>query len=62
MNVKQNKKLIIAIIIAVAALILLGYFIMRFAAKSGQSSGEIFLYGEKHSNKDISLPGGYQFL
>lgn len=53
MKAKQNKKLIIAIIIAVAALILLGYFIMRFAAKSGQSSGEIFLYGEKHSNKDI---------
>lgn len=53
MEAKRNKKVIIAIKIAAVALIFLGYFVMRFTSKRGQSSGEIFLYGEKHSNKDI---------
>ena len=53
MKAKRNKKMIIAIAIAVVALIILGYFIMRFFAKRGQSSGEIFLYGEEHSVENI---------
>lgn len=53
MKTKRSKKVVIAITIAVAALIILGYFAMRFTAKSGQSSGEIFLYGEQHSVEKI---------
>lgn len=48
---KRSKK--VAITLAIVALIFLGYFAMRFAVKSGQSSGEIFLYGEKHASEDI---------
>ena len=53
MEAKRNKKVVIAIVVAVAALILLGCFSMWFAAKSERSSGEIFLYGEQHSVGDI---------
>ena len=53
MEAKRSKKMIIAITIAVVALIILGFFAMRFFAKRGQSSGEIFLYGEEHSVENI---------
>ncbi|MEY8395694.1 hypothetical protein AALB64_12880 [Lachnospiraceae bacterium 45-P1] len=53
MRVNRNKKVIIAVTIVVSFLIFLGYLVIRFAAKSGQSSGGIFLYGEKHSVNDI---------
>lgn len=53
MKVNRNKKVIIAVTIAVSFLIFLGYLVIRFATKSRQSSGEIFLYGEKHSVNDI---------
>lgn len=50
---KEKRGWKITAAIAAAALILLGYFAVQFAAKSRQSSGEIFLYGELHSDKDI---------
>lgn len=53
MKVKRNKNVILATTTSVVMLIFLGYFVIRFATKSGQSSGEIFLYGEKHSVSDI---------
>ena len=55
MKANPGKKAIISVTIAaaLAALILLGYFMMRFTARKGQSSGEIFLYGETHSVENI---------
>lgn len=53
MEAKQSRKMIIAISIAVVALIISGFFAMRFFAKRGQSPGEIFLYGEEHSAANI---------
>ncbi len=53
MKAKRSKKAIVAITVAVVALVLLGYLALRFAAKSGRSSGEIFLYGENHSVEEI---------
>ncbi len=55
MKAKQSKKALItiAITVAVLILILLGYSAMEFAAKNSHSSGEIFLYGEIHSVKNI---------
>ena len=49
---------------AAVTLIFLGYFAMRFITKRGQSSGEIFLYGEEHSvenilNKEFELWSSY---
>lgn len=64
MNAKRSKKVIIAITMAAVTLIFLGYFAMRFITKRGQSSGEIFLYGEEHSvenilNKEFELWSSY---
>lgn len=55
LKANPGKKAIISVTIAaaLAALILLGYFMMRFTARKGQSSGEIFLYGETHSVENI---------
>ena len=53
MEAKRSRKMIIAISIAVVALIISGFFAMRFFAKRGQSPGEIFLYGEEHSVDNI---------
>ncbi|MCI9507620.1 MAG: hypothetical protein HFF62_13810 [Oscillospiraceae bacterium] len=49
METKRNRKAIPAITLAVVLLIFAGWFAMRFSIKSGQSSGEIYLYGEEHS-------------
>ena len=49
METKLNRKAIPAITLAVVLLIFAGWFAMRFSIKSGQSSGEIYLYGEEHS-------------
>lgn len=64
MNAKRSKKVIIAITMAAVTLLFLGYFAMRFITKRGQSSGEIFLYGEEHSvenilNKEFELWSSY---
>lgn len=66
MSTKRNRKaaIIILTVIAVTALIFLGYIlllskfrpgnsIMQSASESGQSSGKIFLYGEEHSVQSI---------
>ncbi len=53
MKTRRSKKTILAITIAIAAVLFLGYFAMKFATKSGQPSGKIFLYGEKHASKEI---------
>ncbi len=50
---KRVKLAAIIIAIAVAALLFIGYFTMQPAVSSRQSSGEIFLYGEKHSVENI---------
>lgn len=43
----------IMVTITVVILILVGYFVIHSKTKSGQSSGEIFLYGETHSVEAI---------
>lgn len=56
MKAKENKKTVIiaaVAIVAVVALLLIGYFARQFTVKSGQPSGEIFLYGEEHSVENI---------
>lgn len=53
MKAKRNQKVILAIMIVIAAMILPGYFAMRFTTKSEPSSGEIFLYGEEHAVENI---------
>lgn len=50
---KQIKPAVIIIAVAVVALVFIGYFAMRPAAKKEQPSGEIFLYGEQHSVEKI---------
>ncbi len=53
MKTKWKKKAVVAMAVAVAALLFIGYFIIHFSTKRGHSSGEIFLYGEQHSVENI---------
>lgn len=53
MKAKRNKKAVPAITVIAVAILCLGYFAIRFAAKNRPFSGEIFLYGEEHSAEDI---------
>lgn len=64
LKAKLGKKVVIAMATTVIVLIFLGYSIVQFFSKSGQSSGEIFLYGEEHSveailEKELTLWSSY---